>query len=544
MRRLVAFMICAVSLGAAAQLPDYVPTDGLVAWFPFNGNALDESSNGHDANVVGATLSEDRFGTSESAYLFDGHDRIFPSNYEDFPLQERTTSIWVKSNVLATGGRCVFGYGGASCGDSWLLNYNNQGNLPSSGFAYEFQGHCNNQAVSAPMAPEDFISWHHIVGRTSQSGTDIFIDGILETHSDLFVSNTVPNCAVLGAQPSPSGSCEYQDSNNQLWDGLLDDFGVWNRALTDLEILGIFQAAPPVLGCTNQEACNFDLVATIDDGSCHFNCQFCHDGTVWDEDLFKCVVANPADINFDGCVQLNDLLDLLSAYGDCGAEESPWQCGDPLEYQYQGHSYQTVQIGDQCWFAENLRSANYRNGDVITPNLNDGQWNSLSTGAKTVYGEGPNCINASPIVDACDPVQSYAAYGHLYNWYAVDDARGLCPSGWSVPAIDAFHQMVDFLALDVDGNEGLVEDMLKDVIGWSSDGNGNNTSGFSAIPGGYRMPNGSYTYSGSDGSWWSASPSGSSGASLFNLSSTENDVDFHESSRRYGLSIRCIKDTE
>ena len=141
-------------------------------------------------------------------------------------------------------------------------------------------------------------------------------------------------------------------------------------------------------------------------------------------------------------------------------------------------------------------------------------------------------------------MQSYAAYGHLYNWYAVDDARGLCPSGWSVPAIDEFHQMVDFLALSVDGNEGLVEDMLKDVIGWSSDGNGNNLSGFSAIPGGYRMPDGSYTYSGSDGSWWSASPSGSSGASLFNLSSTENDVDFHESSRRYGLSIRCIKDTE
>ena len=61
-----------------------------------------------------------------------------------------------------------------------------------------------------------------------------------------------------------------------------------------------------------------------------------------------CVKMNPADINFDGCVQLNDLLDLLSAYGDCGAEESAWQCGDPLEYQ--GYDYETVQIGEQCWF--------------------------------------------------------------------------------------------------------------------------------------------------------------------------------------------------
>jgi hypothetical protein len=359
MKHIFTISLCflALSLSVYGQVPDYIPSDGLVAWYPFNGNALDESFNGHDANVVGATLSEDRFGSFESAYLFDGDDRIFPSNYEDFPLQERTTSIWVKSNVLATGGRGVFGYGGANCGDSWMLTYNNQGNLPSSAFAYEFQGHCNNQAVSSPMAPEDFISWHHIVGRTSQSGTDIFIDGILETHSDLFVSNTVPNCAVLGAQPSPSGLCEYQDSNNQLWDGLLDDFGVWNRALTDIEILGIFQAAPPVLGCTNQEACNFDVEAVIDDGTCHYEdgcgvcggvsfagctdsyaCNYdfeagCDDGSCdysccpgpgccgvgmnWNSEIGECEITNPTDSNLDGCTDLNDLMDILSAYGDC-----------------------------------------------------------------------------------------------------------------------------------------------------------------------------------------------------------------------------------
>ena len=364
MKHIFTISLCflALSLSVYGQVPDYIPSDGLVAWYPFNGNALDESFNGHDANVVGATLSEDRFGSFESAYLFDGDDRIFPSNYEDFPLQERTTSIWVKSNVLATGGRCVFGYGGANCGDSWMLTYNNQGNLPSSAFAYEFQGHCNNQAVSSPMAPEDFISWHHIVGRTSQSGTDIFIDGILETHSDLFVSNTVPNCAVLGALPSPSGLCEYQDSNNQLWDGLLDDFGVWNRALTDLEILGVFQAAPAVLGCTNQDACNFDEEAVVDDGTCYYenecgvcggvsfagctdsyacnydfeagcddgSCDYtccpgpgcCDTGLTWNWELGICQDLNPTDTNLDGCTDLNDLMDILAAYGDCAVVET------------------------------------------------------------------------------------------------------------------------------------------------------------------------------------------------------------------------------
>ena len=65
-----------------------------------------------------------------------------------------------------------------------------------------------------------------------------------------------------------------------------------------------------------------------------------------------CIGDGSGDINLDGCVQLNDLLDLLSAYGNCAAEESAWLCGDPLEYQ--GYDYATVQIGEQCWFLRTL----------------------------------------------------------------------------------------------------------------------------------------------------------------------------------------------
>ena len=99
----------------------------------------------------------------------------------------------------------------------------------------------------------------------------------------------------------------------------------------------------------------------------------------------QCYPTNPADINLDGCVQLNDLLDLLSAYGNCTAEESEWQCGDPLEYQ--GYDYETVQIGEQCWFAENLRAENYENGDAIPASLSDAEWASTNTGAMAVYDE-------------------------------------------------------------------------------------------------------------------------------------------------------------
>ena len=125
--------------------------------------------------------------------------------------------------------------------------------------------------------------------------------------------------------------------------------------------------------------------------SCDLVASFCGEGTVWDAVSLTCIVANPADINLDGCVQLGDLLDLLSAYGDCGAEESEWQCGDPLEYQ--GYEYATVQIGEQCWFAENLRTENYRNGDAIPSNLSNIEWSSTTSGAVAVYGENPDCTD-------------------------------------------------------------------------------------------------------------------------------------------------------
>ena len=250
----------------------------------------------------GAILTADRFGNASSAYQFDGDDRIFPANPETFPLAERTTSIWLKFNAGAENGRTVFGYGGNGCGSSWLLTYNNQGNQPFSEDAFELQGHCNAFATAAAVPVEELESWHNVVLRTSSSGTDIFVDGVLLTHTEGFVDNTMPGCAVLGATPDPSGNCVFQDESNELWVGVLDDFGVWNRALTNDEVLGLYLAHAPVLGCMNQEACNFNANATLEDGSC-VQCDvataFCGPGTTWDAAMQMCVVSNPSDSNFD-----------------------------------------------------------------------------------------------------------------------------------------------------------------------------------------------------------------------------------------------------
>ncbi len=261
----------------------------------------------------------------------------------------------------------------------------------------------------------------------------------------------------------------------------------------------------------------------------------CGQGTIWDEVSQTCIVANPSDSNFDGCVQLNDLLDLLSAYGDCAAEESPWQCGDPLEYQ--GYDYETVQIGEQCWFAENLRSENYDNGDAIPSNLGDSEWQNTTSGAVAVYGEDEGCFNNSPDIDACDPAQSLEEYGRLYNWHAVDDARGLCPSGWHVPTDGEWTLMTDEL-----GGESIAGGEMKATYGWYNGGNGTNSSGFSGLPGDSRSDIGS-GLAGFNGFWWSSSPDGSS-AWYRSMSTLYESIYRDNLNRFYGFSVRCVRDAE
>ena len=275
---------------------------------------------------------------------------------------------------------------------------------------------------------------------------------------------------------------------------------------------------------------------------------FCGEGTVWDIATSTCISANTADINNDGCVQLNDLLDLLTAYGDCAAEESAWQCGDPLEYQ--GYDYETVQIGEQCWFAENLRAENYRNGDSILANLNDDQWYSTTWGAVAVYGEGSStCFTNTPDGDACDDAWSLNEYGRLYNWHAVNDSRGLCPVGWHVPSDENWITMEMALGMsEAEANQTGLRGadqgtQMKTDYGWYAGGNGTNSSGFSGLPGGDRTDSGGFNNTGYYGYWWSSSPSSTD--AWFRVLFIENEnVGRFSSSPLLGFSVRCVRDAE
>jgi uncharacterized protein (TIGR02145 family) len=247
------------------------------------------------------------------------------------------------------------------------------------------------------------------------------------------------------------------------------------------------------------------------------------------------------DYNGDGCYTATDLLGLLPLFGSCVDTVPAFACGDSTLFD--NYWYKTVLIGDQCWFAENLRTTVYRNGDVIPAGLTDGEWESTLAGATAVYGEGSsNCYNDSPDIDACDEAQSLAEYGRLYNWYAVDDARGLCPVGWHVPTDGEWTDLENYISSQgFDGSEGTA---LKSTYGWTEyygAGNGTDDFGFSALPGGGRGY--SFFGAGFDGYWWSSSLSGGNALPRF-LHFTSPEIIWFFALPPSGYSARCLRDAE
>ena len=297
-----------------------------------------------------------------------------------------------------------------------------------------------------------------------------------------------------------------------------------------------FAALVLATSCFGQEACPELWTA-------------CGEGTVWDEESQTCIVANVSDTDFDGCVGINDFLIHLSNFGSGCGPELPWSCGDQLEYQ--GYDYETVQVGEQCWFAENLRSEFYQNGDAIPTNLGDDNWENTSSGAVAVYGEGESsCQNWSPDGDACDENWSLIEYGRLYNGYCVEDGRSLCPSGWHVPSDGEWMTMEMALGMSEaeannQGWRGTDQGtQMKTEYGYFENGNGTNLSGFRGLPGACRGS--SFNNAGRSGYWWSSTMSESNitHAWVRIISFPVSTVLRSEYALTFGYSVRCIQDSE
>lgn len=186
---------------------------------------------------------------------------------------------------------------------------------------------------------------------------------------------------------------------------------------------------------------------------------------------------------------------------------------------------ETVKIGDQIWAKENLNVDHFRNGDEIFEAKTEEDWNNAGEMGRAAWCYFDNdSLNGKK-------------YGKLYNYYAVTDERGLAPAGTHIATDEEWTKLSSFL-----GGDDIAGIKLKSTKGWAGKGNGDNSSGFNAMPGGYRYFSGIFFNAGQDGSWWTATQSGEGYALLRYLYSANTNIFSNKLNFKLGLSVRCVLD--
>jgi len=196
----------------------------------------------------------------------------------------------------------------------------------------------------------------------------------------------------------------------------------------------------------------------------------------------------------------------------------------------EGNVYKTIVIGTQEWMAENLSTSVYRNGDVIATGLSTSQWTNTVQGAWAYFQNdaSKNC-----------------PFGKLYNWYSCVDARELCPTGWHVPTDADWTVLSDYLGGEaIAGGKMKTLGMSDSATGlWSAPNSGaTNSSGFSGIPGGYRMLQGPYSNLEFIGYYWSSSDFVTLSAYYRYIIYDDVDLTRATGGKGNGFSVRCLRD--
>jgi len=193
-----------------------------------------------------------------------------------------------------------------------------------------------------------------------------------------------------------------------------------------------------------------------------------------------------------------------------------------------GNTYKTIQIGSQTWMAENLKTEHYSNGDPIT-NVNEFDlWEVLLEGAWTYYDNNDN--------------MNYD-YGKLYNWFAVEDSRNICPAGWHIPDDPEWEALLTQLGGYLVAGAKMKETGLNHFA-YSNEGS-TNESGFTALPGGMK-DYGSLSFDlGLTGFWWSSTNANDYydlEAYYYYVSRDLDNVLDGTGDKNNGISCRCVKD--
>ncbi len=190
-----------------------------------------------------------------------------------------------------------------------------------------------------------------------------------------------------------------------------------------------------------------------------------------------------------------------------------------------GGTYHTVKIGTQTWMSENLDVSTFLNGDQIPEAKTVEEWKSAGANRKPAW-----CY-----------YNNNDENGKLYNWFAVNDLRGLAPKGWHVSTRDDWAKMITYL-----GGDDIAPNKLIDGTGWKRNIAGNLESGFAGLPGKWRTGEGIFTDTFESGSWWTSSYKNYiDAATLYTLYYADGissmDLSGQGSDKKLGASVRCVK---
>ena len=329
-------------------------------------------------------------------------------------------------------------------------------------------------------------------------------------------------------------------------------------------------------GCTDLLAVNYDPDHTIDDGSCEYPGMgdILPDGNINVLDIVALVEITLeslpyvfyADMNYDGFNNIIDIVILVDII------LNPWffGCMDPVAINYNqdaiysdnncdyssvlvdidGNVYQTILIGNQQWMADNLKVTHYQNGDEIPTEFTNMEWGNLQfteTGAYSIYPWDDDDTSLGFCEEDCSDL-----FGNLYNWYAVNDSRNICPVGWHIPSDEDFIELEMFLGMNfqeahetgwrgTDQGSQLAGHADLWVIGDLLNNIAFGTSGFLVVPGGYRTGgNGYHSFIGYNGYFWSSTSNGSINAMTRILYWDRSEIYRDYMPMGSGFSVRCV----
>jgi uncharacterized protein (TIGR02145 family) len=193
-----------------------------------------------------------------------------------------------------------------------------------------------------------------------------------------------------------------------------------------------------------------------------------------------------------------------------------------------GNVYHVVTIGGQDWLAANLKVTHYKNGAAIDKVKGSASWEECAENERGAYCDYKN--NAA----------NGLIYGRLYNFFAVNDPRGLCPEGWHVASDEEWLTMTAFV-----GGDSIAGGILKET-GWAHwtppNTDAVNSLGFTALPGGFRWFSGYFEEMRLGGVWWTSTCGNDTDAYTRYIDYQASDCMKDLNNKRHGASVRCVKD--